>query len=87
MTETTTGGTIKDPKSSRKNKTGTWRTFKPNVDKEKCIKCGKCAELCPEGAIKITEEGAKVNMDYCKGCGICAKECPAKAIKMEKEEK
>ena len=25
----------------------------PTVDEEKCIACGKCAKVCPTGALKI----------------------------------
>ena len=31
------GCVIKTPGSSKNNKTGSWRTFKPILDKEKCI--------------------------------------------------
>jgi len=74
---------IKQPGSSRKNKTGSWRTFKPIVT-DKCTGCGICTWYCPENCIKIAGK-ADINYDYCKGCGICANECPAKAIEMKKE--
>ncbi len=80
-------GIVKEAGSSVKNKTGSWRTFRPVVDKQKCIGCGICARFCPEGCIKIENKKAKIDYDYCKGCGICANECPVKAIKMEREEK
>ncbi len=75
------------PGKSMENKTGSWRTQMPVVDREKCIKCGQCQLNCPDGCIFVTEEGAKPNYDYCKGCGICAQVCPVKCIKMETEEK
>jgi NAD-dependent dihydropyrimidine dehydrogenase PreA subunit len=28
-------------------------TQMPEVDIEKCIACGKCMEICPDGAIKL----------------------------------
>jgi len=65
------------------NKTGSWRTFKPIMDHEKCIRCLFCWFYCPEGAIEHTEDTKnqlKINYDYCKGCGICASECPVDAI-------
>jgi 2-oxoacid:acceptor oxidoreductase delta subunit (pyruvate/2-ketoisovalerate family) len=71
--------------SSRANKTGLWRTFKPVIDYEKCIKCYICWKFCPDVAI-IIDDIPKIDYDYCKGCGICANECPKKAITMEKEE-
>jgi pyruvate ferredoxin oxidoreductase delta subunit len=70
------------PMHGAAGKTGTWRTFKPIVDKATCKKCGNCILYCPEGCI---DRDLKVDYDYCKGCGICAKECPSKSITMERE--
>jgi Pyruvate/2-oxoacid:ferredoxin oxidoreductase delta subunit len=36
------GCVIKDPGSTRNNKTGSWRTFKPILDKDKCVDCDNC---------------------------------------------
>jgi pyruvate ferredoxin oxidoreductase delta subunit len=72
------------PVKGASGKTGSWRVFKPVVDKEKCNACGICAMFCPDAAIS---EELEVDLDFCKGCGICAQECPKKAISMEREEK
>ena len=72
---------------SRKLETGKWRSFRPVVDKAKCIKCGRCAEFCPDSCMEIKEDGAEVNLYYCKGCLICMRECPVDAISKEVEEK
>ena len=67
-------------------KTGSWRTFRPVVNREKCTKCRICWVFCPEGCIELGADNApKINYDYCKGCGICAHECPLKIIIMERE--
>jgi pyruvate ferredoxin oxidoreductase delta subunit len=72
------------PKQGASGKTGSWRVFKPVVDKEQCNACGLCAMYCPDAAI---DEDLEVDLEFCKGCGICARECPKKAITMEREEK
>lgn len=80
------GGIIPTPGSAKNYKTGDWRTFKPIIDKQKCVKCLICWIYCPEPAI-IRKEDDEVEIDYefCKGCGICESECPVKAIRMEEE--
>jgi pyruvate ferredoxin oxidoreductase delta subunit len=77
---------IDEPGNSVYYKTGDWKTLRPVVDKEKCIKCGTCWVFCPEYAFEEDEDGYyEPNMEYCKGCGICYRECPAQCIKMEEE--
>lgn len=85
----TKGGKMEGTGSTTKTKTGSWRTFKPKVDHEKCTKCLTCTWTCPEGSITKDEEKNQIQIDYdfCKGCGICAKVCPVKAIEMERDEK
>jgi pyruvate ferredoxin oxidoreductase delta subunit len=87
--EFTPGAVVTEPGSSRKCKTGDWRTFRPKILQEKCIKCYQCWQFCPDSAIKIDEKTGVVSIDYayCKGCLICVKQCPAKAIMQEVEVK
>lgn len=78
--------TISYPKVGAMGKTGTWRTFKPILDKNKCVKCLRCWIFCPEAVIWRNKDGSvDIDYDYCKGCGICANVCPVKAIKMIRE--
>jgi 2-oxoacid:acceptor oxidoreductase gamma subunit (pyruvate/2-ketoisovalerate family)/2-oxoacid:acceptor oxidoreductase delta subunit (pyruvate/2-ketoisovalerate family) len=70
------------PGSFRESKTGSWRVFRPEYDKEKCTMCNFCWFYCPEGCIDRKGDMMEFDMDYCKGCGICANECPVEAIKM-----
>ena len=48
-----------DAGGSLKNKTGGWRTFRPVVDKSRCINCATCASYCPEGCILHIQENIK----------------------------
>ena len=77
---------IPQPSTSRFYLTGDWRSFRPVIDKDKCVRCGLCWSYCPDAAIKWFEDGSvEVDLNYCKGCGVCAEECPAKAITMVEE--
>ncbi|WP_110943093.1 4Fe-4S binding protein [Inediibacterium massiliense] len=64
-----------------------WRTIKPVIDYEKCVKCMICYLYCPEGTIFKENEKIQIDYDFCKGCGICAKECKAGSIQMVREER
>ena len=83
------GGMIVEAGNSEQYDTGSWRTYRPVRDEEKCIHCLRCWILCPDSAI-IVKDGKMVGFDYdhCKGCGICARECPPKchAIEMKLDE-
>ncbi len=48
--------------------------------KDRCISCGCCSEVCPEGAITTSPEDERVNRDRCTACGACCKECPSTAL-------
>jgi pyruvate ferredoxin oxidoreductase delta subunit len=75
------------PTEGSMGKTGSWRTFRPEVDRSKCTRCCICWLYCPDSAIsREKDDSPKIDYDYCKGCGICANECPVKAIKMHREE-
>jgi len=77
------------PNSSLANKTGSWRTYRPQTDYQKCIGCALCSKLCPEACIQMIKREDKTipvaDYDYCKGCGLCAAECPVKAISLIKD--
>jgi nitroreductase/NAD-dependent dihydropyrimidine dehydrogenase PreA subunit len=50
------------------------------VDREKCVQCGRCAEVCPTGVIGIAEQGPMVINQFCIACGHCVAVCPQDAI-------
>jgi 2-oxoacid:acceptor oxidoreductase delta subunit (pyruvate/2-ketoisovalerate family) len=74
-----------EPGWSEDNRTGAWRSERPVVDLEKCIRCDLCWIFCPDGCIDRTADYA-IDYGYCKGCGICAVECPRDAIRMVRED-
>jgi pyruvate ferredoxin oxidoreductase delta subunit len=65
--------------------TGSWRTQRPVVNKEKCSYCGLCYLYCPVQCMIMKEDHFVPDLRYCKGCGICAKECSRDAIVMVSE--
>jgi MinD superfamily P-loop ATPase len=52
----------------------------PKVDSERCISCGKCAEICQYRAIVMLGEDPFVTPDMCHACGGCWLVCPVDAI-------
>lgn len=80
---------ISKAKTSKNNKTGSWRSLKmPNFLQKECISCGLCKLICPEGCIEGAEKNKyKPDYLYCKGCGLCAFICPKKDIEMVIEKK
>lgn len=56
----------------------------PHITKDKCIGCGKCANVCPILAISMENtRHPVVDHEICLGCGVCARNCPVGAIHME----
>ncbi|MBC7341421.1 MAG: ATP-binding protein [Clostridia bacterium] len=53
----------------------------PEVDREKCDYCGRCAQVCAFNAIAVAKEVVLVFDQLCHGCGGCARFCPRGAIK------
>ena len=57
------------------------------IDEEKCTGCGLCIPNCPEGAIQIIDEKARLVSDlFCDGLGACLGHCPEGAISIEERE-
>jgi len=45
-----------------------------------CLRCGKCAEACPQNAIDLSSP-ERINRDQCIRCGRCAGVCPGKGLR------
>ena len=57
------------------------------IDEEKCVGCGACADACHEGAIAMVDGKAKLMRDdYCDGLGDCLPTCPTGAISFVERE-
>ncbi len=66
--------------------------YEAEINKDRCVKCGRCIEVCRFEAIKaiVNKDGniEKVFIDpfSCEGCSACKLVCPANAISLEKKE-
>lgn len=77
---------IHAPGNSCLRHTGTWRVFRPVIDRAVCTRCGICFALCPDGAITLdAAAGPVIDYDHCKGCMTCRRECPLHCIHEEQE--
>jgi MinD superfamily P-loop ATPase len=52
----------------------------PEVDRDLCTFCGRCAEVCPWHAIAVVGRKVLVFPELCHGCGSCTLNCPEHAI-------
>jgi pyruvate formate lyase activating enzyme len=49
---------------------------------DRCIGCGRCLELCPQGAHRLGGSGHVLDRERCVLCGACAEECWGGALQM-----
>ena len=47
---------------------------------DKCILCGDCIPVCPQGAIIILEKTIILNREICDNCGQCVSVCNTEAL-------
>lgn len=57
------------------------------INEEKCTGCGECIVGCPEGALQVIDNKARLISDlFCDGLGACIGTCPQGAIEVERRE-
>lgn len=55
------------------------------LNKEKCIGCKMCINVCPHEVFTIEDKKAVImKKDSCMECGACAQNCPSGAIEVKK---
>lgn len=51
-----------------------------SLDASRCDRCGRCAPVCPAGALRVGQTYIYVDWRSCDGCLACAKACETGAI-------
>ncbi len=64
----------------------------PVKKEDKCSLCAVCAEVCPQGAIKIENNDFILDVEKCLGrkmefCSICVENCRRKILILEEYKK
>ncbi|EIM64218.1 MULTISPECIES: 4Fe-4S binding protein [Desulfobacter] len=60
--------------------------FTPIVDKEKCVGCEECVDVCPAEVFEMVDgKSDPVNAEECMGCESCVEVCEADAIIIEED--
>ncbi|MBW6514947.1 MAG: 4Fe-4S binding protein [Candidatus Syntrophosphaera sp.] len=50
------------------------------IDKDTCIGCGACVDVCPVSALAMKDDKAECDESACIDCGACIASCPVQAI-------
>jgi MinD superfamily P-loop ATPase len=55
-------------------------SLRPRVIRARCTRCGECVEICPAGAVTLSEKHAAIDDRACIRCLCCQEICPNAAI-------
>ncbi len=72
------------PRNQRRSPAAFMSGYDAEVNKNRCISCGKCVPICVFDAIARDEADNKVKINHllCEGCGACVTICRANAIRL-----
>jgi len=57
--------------------------YQPIMQREDCIGCGCCVEICPFAAWRQNpDEPPQLDRERCLGCGLCVGHCPGQALQL-----
>ena len=75
-----------DMENDRKKTKNLWRIKMPKIIKDKCVGCGICANICPEG-IEMVNGKAKIKNENIDCLKDAARACPRNCIIIDGNEK
>lgn len=50
------------------------------LEADRCIACGRCAQVCPRDVFAVGEIAMLPEIDRCEQCGACIVQCPTDAL-------
>jgi ferredoxin len=53
-----------------------------HADVALCVACGSCVDVCPFGALSLSDGAVVVDDDACMGCGVCISRCTQDALSL-----
>ena len=61
------------------------QTNKPQLVfyQNKCVLCGRCVAVCPEGVHNLQDTKHQINWEKCKNCDKCVERCPTVALEIK----